>query len=39
VDLERHSVVVVDQCAQIEKGGGMLLWPKLALHPAMANDG
>lgn len=38
VDMKRHTAAVNDQCVQMEKGGGLSLWPKPALHPPMTND-
>lgn len=38
VEIERHAAVVADQRVEMEKGGGLSLWPKPALHPAMEDD-
>jgi len=38
IDMKRHSAIVEKQFIEMEKEGGLSLWPKLALHPPMAND-
>lgn len=38
VEMNRHIAAIEGQCSQMEKGGGVSLWPKPALHPPMEND-
>jgi len=38
VEMKRHCAAVSDQCVLMEKGGGLALWPKPALHPPMPID-
>ena len=38
VDMNRYNTAVLEQCAEMDKGGGLSLWPKPALHPAMRED-